>query len=90
MDSPGFCAKYCMYTMMDQFLDVIIDLEIVDKREAGGTSTLMEKIGCKRILERRFGVLNCSEIVTDASTTVMKMVRVLTSKRLSVINSCSS
>lgn len=43
MDSPGFSAKYCLYTMMDQYLNVIIDLEVVDKREAGGTSTLMEK-----------------------------------------------
>lgn len=77
MDSPGFCAKYCMYTMMDHFLNVIVDLEIVDKREAGGASTVMEKIGCKRILERVFGVLNCSEVVTDASTSIMKMVREL-------------
>lgn len=77
MDSPGFCAKYCMYTIMDHFMDVIVDVEIVDKREAGGTSTLMEKIGCKRILERMFGVLNCCELVTDASSTIMKMVREL-------------
>lgn len=52
MDSPGFCTKYCLYTMMDHFLNVIVDLEIIDKREAGGSSTLMEKVGCKRILER--------------------------------------
>ena len=52
MDSPGFSAKYCFYVMMDHYLDVIVDCEVVDKRETGGTSTLMEKMGCKRILDR--------------------------------------
>ena len=51
MDSPGFSAKYCLYTMMDHFLDLIVDVQVVDKREAGGTSSHMEKMGCKRILE---------------------------------------
>lgn len=77
MDSPGFSAKYCFYVMMDQYLDVIVDCEVVDKRETGGTSTLMEKMGCKRILERMIGILNASELVTDASSVIMKMVREL-------------
>lgn len=77
MDSPGFSAKYCLYAMMDHFLDLIVDLEVVDKREAGGTSSLMEKMGCKRILERMIGVLNAQELVTDASSVIMKMVRKL-------------
>lgn len=37
MDSPGFSAKYCLYTMMDYFLDLFVDVELVDKREACGT-----------------------------------------------------
>ena len=41
MDSPGFSAKYCVYTMMEHYLNVTVDLEVVDKREAGGTSSLM-------------------------------------------------
>ena len=32
MDSPGFSAKYCLYTMMDHFLDLIVDVEVVDKK----------------------------------------------------------
>ena len=52
MDSPGLSAKYCVYTMMEHYLNIIVDLEVVDKREAGGTSTLMEKMGSKRLLER--------------------------------------
>ena len=37
----------------------------------------MEKVGCKRILERMVGVLNLQELVTDASSVIMKMVREL-------------
>ena len=80
MDSPGFSAKYCVYTMMEHYLNVIIDLEVIDKREAGGTSTLMEKMGCKRLLERMMDSLNLGEIVTDASRVIMKMVRELKGK----------
>ena len=82
MDSPGFSAKYCVYTMMEHYLNVITDLEVVDKREAGGTSTLMEKMGCKRLLERMMDSLNLGEIVTDASRVIMKMVRELKGKTL--------
>ena len=74
MDSPGFSAKYCLCVMMHTFLNVILDVEVVDKREASGTSTLMKKIGCKRILERASSVLNVSELVTDASSTIINML----------------
>lgn len=82
MDCPAFSAKYCLNTMMDQYLNVIIDLEVVDKQEAGGTSTIMEKMGCKRILARRVGVLNLSEVVTDASSVIMKMLREMKGKNI--------
>ena len=77
MDSPGFSAKYCVYTMMEHYLNVIVDLEVVDKWEAGGTSTLMEKMGCKWFLERMMHRLDLGELVTDASRVIMKMVREL-------------
>lgn len=77
MDSPGFSAKYCVYTMMEHYLNIIVDLEVVDKREAGGTSTLMEKMGCKRLLERLMTNLKLGEFVSDASRVIMKMVREL-------------
>ncbi|CAB3982602.1 Hypothetical predicted protein [Paramuricea clavata] len=41
-DSPGHSAKYCMYAFMEQHLDVIVDVEVVDKRQTGGISTNME------------------------------------------------
>ena len=37
MDSPGFSAKYCVYTMMEHYLNATVDLEVVGRREAGGT-----------------------------------------------------
>ena len=72
--------------MMDHYLDVIVDCEVVDKRETGGTSTLMEKMGCKRILERMIGILNTSELVRDASSVIMKMVRELKGTSLNFKN----
>lgn len=75
MDSPGFSAKYCVYTIMDHFLNTIIDIEVVDKRGAGGASTTMEKMALKRLLERMMVKLDLSEITTDASATIMKLVR---------------
>ena len=51
-DSPGFCARYLTYILMDQFLDVVVDLEVMDCRQAGGISTTMEAKCFKTCLER--------------------------------------
>ena len=75
MDSPGFSAKYCAYILMDHYLSIITDLEVVDKREAGGTSTVMEKMALKRLLERTIENLKLMELVTDASSSIIKLVR---------------
>ena len=74
-DSPGHSAKYGTYILLEQFLDVIVDLEIIDKRETGGVSTNMEVAGLRKLLERMVGKLVLSEIVTDASTSIMALVR---------------
>ena len=74
-DSPGFSAKYCLYTIMDHYLDIITDVEIVDKREAGGTSAVMEKMGLKRIMERMMEKLKIKKVVTDASNVIIKLLR---------------
>lgn len=58
MDFFGFSVKYCLYIMMDYFLDLIVDVEVVDKREVGCVFLFMEKMGCKRIFERMVGILN--------------------------------
>lgn len=78
MDSLGFNAKCCVYTIMEHYLNIVIDLEVVDKREAGVTSTLMEKMGCKRgLLERLMTNPKLGEFVCDATRVIMKMVREL-------------
>ena len=74
-DSPGHCAKYCTYVLMEQFLNIIVDIGNVDKRETGGISTNMEVFCLKNLLERIVGKLSISEIVTDASTAVIALVR---------------
>lgn len=51
MDFLGFSVKYCVYIMMEYYLNVIIDFEVIDKCEVGGILILMEKMGCKRFLE---------------------------------------
>uniref|UniRef100_A0AAV2MC31 Uncharacterized protein n=1 Tax=Knipowitschia caucasica TaxID=637954 RepID=A0AAV2MC31_KNICA len=43
MDSPGFSAQYCTYTVMDNGSKKIMNIANKDKREAQGHSTIMEK-----------------------------------------------
>ena len=87
MDSPGFSAKYCLYVMMHTFLNVILDVEVVDKREASGTSTLMEKIGCNRILEWANSVLNIKLYNNCCKTNLYAVVSPLPRNRDSIIYS---
>ena len=74
-DSPGHSAKFGTYVLMEQFLDVIVDIEVIDKRETGGVSTNMEVAVLRNLLERIVGKLLLSEIVTDASTSIIALVR---------------
>ena len=74
---PGHNAKYCTYVLMKEFLEIIVDVDVVDMRETGEVSTNMEVFGLKRLLERVVGKVIISEIVTDASTSVMALVRKL-------------
>ena len=75
MDLLRFSAKYCVCVLMDHYLSIITDLENVEKCEAGGTSTVMEKMGLKRLMERIIGQLKIKELVTDASASIVKLLR---------------
>ncbi|CAB4033150.1 Hypothetical predicted protein, partial [Paramuricea clavata] len=66
-----------MYALIEQHLEVIVDVEVVDKLETGGVSTNMEVYGLNKILERIVGQIMVSEIVTDASAAVIARVRYL-------------
>ena len=74
-DSPGHSARYCVYTLMEHASKVVVDMAVVDKRETGGNSVVMEKEGLRRLLEKMASVLPFSELATDASSSIMKLVR---------------
>ena len=76
-NSPRHSAKYCMYALMEQHLDVIVDVEVVNKRQRKGISTNVEVFGLKTSLERMVGklLISVTDVVTDASAAVMKLVR---------------
>ena len=76
MDSPGHCAKYCTYTVMNQSDKAILAMEVVDKRETGLKSVLMEAKGFSKAMEsiRDEGV-QLEEIVTDAHPQISSIMR---------------
>lgn len=76
-DSPGFCAQYCVYSVMDEITKAIVDVEIKDKRETGGSSPAMEVAALKVILERLAEKYKVGELTTDASSSVIALVKKL-------------
>ena len=66
MDSPGHCAQYCTYTMMENNTKKIVGMKTLDKRETEKKSTNLEKAGFQRVLEDARANLNVIEVVTDA------------------------
>ena len=68
------CFRYCTYVLMEQFSSMIVDLEIVDKRETKGISTNMETEGLRRLLLKLKDLVNISEIITDASSSVQTLI----------------
>ena len=73
-DSPGFTAKNLCYFLMEMTTGYIIELEVLDKREVELKSVNMEKKALENILQRIKNVLNVVEVVTDASSSIKKMM----------------
>lgn len=59
---------------MDIDLDYILDVKVVDVRHARLKSSVMEKVGCKQALEAVMKKLSICELVTDASSQIIKML----------------
>ncbi|XP_068112059.1 uncharacterized protein [Hyperolius riggenbachi] len=74
-DSPGFNAKYCVYTMMDMQTSLILDFEAVQVSQTT-SSVAMEKLGFKtcvdRIREEKYDV---HMIGTDSHPGIKKIMR---------------
>ncbi|XP_026081924.1 uncharacterized protein LOC113058343 [Carassius auratus] len=74
-DSPAHSAKYGSYATMDLRTNTVVDIQLVQSNEVGG-SCHMEKEGLKRslaLLESRGINLDC--IVTDRHPQVQKFLR---------------
>ena len=76
-DSAGHSARYCCYVMMEQFSNVLVDIEVLDVRETKGVSVNMEREGLKRTLLRLMKELEISEVTTDASSAIMNCLKEL-------------
>ena len=71
MDSPGFCAQYCTYSVMENDSKEVISMVTVDKRETARNSVIMEKeafIRSFNSLHQELG--NLTEICTDAHSQI--------------------
>lgn len=67
MDSPGHCAQYCSYTMMENNTKKIVTLETMDKRKTALKSSAMEKECLIKAIESlTTKEVDIGEIVTDA------------------------
>ncbi|KAK0145629.1 hypothetical protein N1851_015461 [Merluccius polli] len=74
-DSPGHCAKYGSYSLMNLETNSIIDIQLVQSNEVGGSHN-MEKEGLKRSLQllESKGVA-VDYIVTDRHPQIQKYLR---------------
>lgn len=70
MDSPGFCAQYCTYSVMDNGSKQIICIVNIDKRETMRNSVIMEKEGFMRAFDKLCEELNIDEFCTDAHSQI--------------------
>ena len=74
MDSAGFSAKNCTYTLMHATSDYVLGVEVVDVRHSQLKSVVMEKVGCERALDNLMEKVRVVELVTDASSQIIKII----------------
>jgi hypothetical protein len=65
-DSPGHSAQYCTYSLADMDEQAILQMNVVDVREASGKSNNMERIGFERGMDALLtSTIVLKEVVTD-------------------------
>lgn len=75
MDSPGHCAQYCTYTVMEDQTKKILSLKTLYKRETEKKSTNLEKAGFVKCLQEiQEKGLTVKEVVTDAHLQIGAMM----------------
>ena len=74
-DSPGKCAKFCTYSLMESESNVILHFENIDKHEVDLQSPNMEREGMIRSLDflKEKG-LKVVELITDSSSSIAKIL----------------
>ena len=73
-DSPGKCAKFCTYSLMETSSNIIVHSETIDKSEVQYKSPNMEREAVHRSLTYLKDKLNIAEITTDSSSAITKML----------------
>ena len=77
-DSPGLSAKYCSYILMDVTDNSIVQMVTVDKRQVSLRSPNMERAALKQCLDLILQAdITVEELVTDASSSVAKLLCIL-------------
>jgi len=75
-DSPGHCAKYGVYTLIEQTTKKVLDLQVVQSNEAGN-SNACELVGFKRAISFLTETHNVhlATIVTDRHLSIAAHIR---------------
>ncbi|XP_070554271.1 uncharacterized protein [Ptychodera flava] len=76
MDSPGYCAQYCTYTIMENESKDILEIVTINKRQTDKKSTIMERAAFQEGLNQlRDKGLQIKEAVTDAHTQIAYLMK---------------
>ena len=75
-DIPGYCAKYCTYSLMDNSSGLILDYSMVQVSDTG-SSGIMEKEGLRRCLNRVLNEfnINVGTLATDRYKEISAFLR---------------
>lgn len=79
-DLLGYSVKYCVYILMEYYLYLIVDIEVVDKREIGGFLVIMEKLVLKCLIERVMKDLKIVDLVIDVFSMIIVFIRIFKGK----------
>ncbi|XP_028417304.1 uncharacterized protein LOC114541702 isoform X2 [Dendronephthya gigantea] len=75
-DSPGHSAQYCTYSLADTNDRAILQMNVVDVREAAGKSNNMERIGFEKKMDTLLAPpIVMKEVVTDGHIEIAALMK---------------